>query len=275
VGAGSVCRNQFTIRNFSNAATKPEESKQLALGVVFEPSRNFSMGVDYWYADIDNLIGTIGGNTILNAYRDDPTGPFSSLIVRNAPAAGQTIGRISFVNNTVGNFRALQTSGVDVNTRFRFPRTSMGNFELEWNGTYTIKQDTQLKAFGRVFRGEAFTAISGEDPLIRFRNNTRLDWQSGNWGATLGYNWQSSYLQSYTDQNVGQTKEVRVNSWETTDLQVRYTGFKGLTMRVGARNLADKSPPFTPQDGTFQVGYDPSYADPRGRILYVRGTYQF
>jgi iron complex outermembrane receptor protein len=59
------------------------------------------------------------------------------------------------------------------------------------------------------------------------------------------------------------------------DLQARYTGFRNWTLAVGVKNLFDRDPPFTNQPSTSQAGYDPSYADPRGRTYYARIKYAF
>ena len=58
-------------------------------------------------------------------------------------------------------------------------------------------------------------------------------------------------------------------------MQGRYTGFRNTTLVLGIKNLMDRAPPFTNQPDTFQVGYDPVYADPRGRMFYARVTYAF
>ena len=44
---------------------------------------------------------------------------------------------------------------------------------------------------------------------------------------------------------------------------------------VGIKNLFDRAPPFTLFSPGVQVGYDPTYADPRGRSFYVSITAAF
>lgn len=56
------------------------------------------------------------------------------------------------------------------------------------------------------------------------------------------------------------------------DAQARYAPSKNATFTLGVRNLFDRAPPVSSQFEDFQVGYDPSYADPRGRMFY--GTLQ-
>ena len=43
------------------------------------------------------------------------------------------------------------------------------------------------------------------------------------------------------------------------------------------RNIFDRDPPYTNAGGqtSFQAGYEPLYADPRGRFVYVTANYAF
>ena len=63
----------------------------------------------------------------------------------------------------------------------------------------------------------------------------------------------------------------------TYDLQGTYTAAKAWRLTLGAKNLFDTDPPYTNSGGqtSFQGGYDPQYADPRGRFIYARVTYLF
>ena len=68
-----------------------------------------------------------------------------------------------------------------------------------------------------------------------------------------------------------------VGSYQTFDLQAAYTGIRNLRLMAGVRNLLDKDPPYTNAGGqvSFQAGYDPQYADPRGRYIYAGLRYSF
>ena len=67
----------------------------------------------------------------------------------------------------------------------------------------------------------------------------------------------------------------QVSSMSLWDLYVNYKGFKNLSLTLGAKNLLDTDPPHTNQQNSFQAGYDPSYYDPRARVVYVSATYSF
>jgi len=66
-----------------------------------------------------------------------------------------------------------------------------------------------------------------------------------------------------------------VGSYSIWDLQARYRGIANLSLALGVRNLFDRAPPLTNQGGTFQVGIDPTYGDPRGRTWYTALRYAF
>lgn len=72
-------------------------------------------------------------------------------------------------------------------------------------------------------------------------------------------------------------KPRHVGSYETYDLQGAYTGIKNLKLTLGIENVLDRDPPYTNAGGQnfFQAGYDPGYADPRGRFYYGSVTYTF
>jgi len=114
----------------------------------------------------------------------------------------------------------------------------------------------------------------------RYKQYAALTWTRGPWSATLGNLYQSSYVDvNYADAYTytGDVPEVtrRVSSMSLWDLYVSYTGFKNWKLTLGVNNLFDTNPPFTNQQTTFQVGYDPTYYDARARVVYGTVTYTF
>jgi iron complex outermembrane receptor protein len=59
------------------------------------------------------------------------------------------------------------------------------------------------------------------------------------------------------------------------DLAFMYKGVKNLTLIAGITNVFDHAPPYTRTADYFQVGYDPTYGDPRGRTLKLGLSYSF
>ncbi len=95
-------------------------------------------------------------------------------------------------------------------------------------------------------------------------------------GRTLGQTFQSGYHDANVDGSGRPLVPPRdVSSYELWDLQGRYTGWKNTTVVLGVKHLFDRAPPFTNQPFSFQVGYEPAYADPRGRTSYVQLAFAF
>ena len=130
---------------------------------------------------------------------------------------------------------------------------------------------------------EVFVAgiVNGNGGVVpRWKHYLALDWTYGPWEAVLAHNFQTHYqdiagtFEDPTDPNF-HAREVA--SYSTFDIQGAYTGFKNLKLTLGVKNLTDRDPPYTNAGGQnyFQAGYDPGYADPRGRFYYGSITYTF
>ena len=105
----------------------------------------------------------------------------------------------------------------------------------------------------------------------RWRHTLSVDWSSGPYAATLS----NTYLSSYWDQSIVGKPDRRVSEYSLWDLSGSWEATQALTLRAGVRNLLDTAPPFSQQAYFFLSGYDPSYTDPRGRYVYLSGTYKF
>jgi iron complex outermembrane receptor protein len=94
-----------------------------------------------------------------------------------------------------------------------------------------------------------------------------------------------NYRNGYTDAsatarntatNANETIRLDVPSYITMDWQTRYRLGEAITLRLGVKNLLDRQPPLSLRASSgHQVGYDPRYADPLGRQVYVTGNYKF
>jgi iron complex outermembrane receptor protein len=103
-----------------------------------------------------------------------------------------------------------------------------------------------------------------------------VNWGIGHWDLTAAQNYQRSYED--IPGNAGDLPVPRtVSAYMTHDLQASYTGLPKLRPSFGVRNVFDEDPPYTNAGGSnfFQAGYDPGYADPRGRFYYATVTFSF
>ena len=256
-----------------NPDLQPETSEQFNAGMVWEPLAGLSITVDYWKINKYKLIGGLSEFTIFDNYAlYAPTN-----IVRGPvdPQYPGLPGPISNVILTLQNLGNLKTSGVDVDIAWRGSATDIGRFSFALNGTYIT--EWKMQPDGATYEsalGRNATSVPG--PFPRWKHYASLDWQYGAWGATLAHTYQSGYEDTnFFPPRVPAPQPRSVSSYDVWDLQGRYTGWRSTKLVVGVRNLFDRDPPFTNQPFTYQVGYDPGYADPRGRTFYASFTFAF
>jgi iron complex outermembrane receptor protein len=266
------CATQFPITNGGNPTLKPEKSNNVTAGIVIEPTNNISMAFDWFWIQLkDTIVNGVPSATILG-----DTVTYASLITRGAPAGGLP-GAIIDINQTNINLGRTDLSGWDIDLKFSTGATPYGRFTLSGNGTYLSKWDAQNPD------GSFTTALDTANNAtggvtVRWRHYAALTWQAGSWSTTFSQQYQKRYNDLPATDPFGFGAEPRkVSAYDIYGLQTSYSGVKGLTLTVGVRNLFDTDPPYTNAGGqtSFQAGYDPTYADPRGRFFYGRIQYKF
>jgi iron complex outermembrane receptor protein len=113
---------------------------------------------------------------------------------------------------------------------------------------------------------------NGYGVVLRYKQYLAATWQQGAWATTLGNQYARGYHAGW-DLNDNPTSMPSLSLW---DLQVAYSGFKNTVLTLGARNIFDEQPAiFVNSSNAFQSGYDPTQYDPRGRFVYLTGTFTF
>ena len=266
------CEASFSVAGGGNPNLQPETSEQFNAGVLWEPLPGLSLGADYWRIGKEDTISRLGEDIIFqNFARFAPTN-----IIRGAvdPAFPDLPGPIETVLVWQQNLGRLRTSGIDVDVKWRGPATRIGRFDVAFDGTYYIEWKAQPDGSDYVSGlGRAQSVAGG--PFPRWKHRASLDWSFGPWGATLGQTYQSGYVDSNADRAGNPLPNMRrVAGYDIWDLDARYTGFRNLTLTLGVKNVRDRAPPFTNLQ-RFPVGFDPTYADPRGRMFYGAVRYAF
>jgi iron complex outermembrane receptor protein len=272
-GSVTDCGTQFPITNGGNPNLKPETSKNFTAGIVLEPTTQVSVALDYFNIEVKETISNgVPAATILS----DPV-KYGSLISRGAPAGGLP-GPIFDIDQTNINLGETKLSGWDLDVKWGIP-SGYGKFTVGLNGTYYLKYDVQNPDGS--FTSAIDNANNATGGLIpRWKHYAFLNWGFGAWSTTFAQNYQGDYKDlpgTFEDPTDPAFTPRTVDRYVTYDFQTVYSGFKNLTVALGVRNLTDEDPPYTNSGGqvVFQGGYDPTYADPRGRFVYARATYKF
>jgi iron complex outermembrane receptor protein len=255
---------QLNIDRYSNPELKPEKSKQASLGVVFEPVRGLLGSLDYWTIRKSDIISQIGEETIFTtpALYNDP-----KVVARDAD------GFVDFITVKKENRGKLNTSGFDVSLNWRGEATAWGTFGAGLNGTLVTEYKFSTDPRSPLVDG--LGKFKDDKAVQRWRHKLNLDWDYGPASVTVT----NTYLSSYRDQNVDGLAAPAYNNrdvkaYSLWDLTASYRITQQLRLRGGILNVADTAPPFTNQSRYFQVTWDPTYGDPRGRSYFVSLSYQ-
>lgn len=240
--------------NGSNRNLKPETGKTTNFGIVFEPSRLVSVGVDLWQIDKDNEVGQPTVETaVQKGFYSRVDGQWKV-----------------FVTNQ--NIAASQTKGVDVDLRLRLGDVGVGKLNISNSTTYYLSIKTQDEP-GDVIKEKVGTFLNP-----RWRNTTTFSLDSGAWTTTATI--RATAEMRDTDQEWGSAAyngARQINSHEELDLGFQYAGIKGLTVSGNVKNLLDRMPPFSAKGSLNQYGSlgFPYMYSPRGRYFQLSANYKF
>jgi iron complex outermembrane receptor protein len=244
-----------------NPSLKPEKSTSSTLGIVFEPTKEFSVGVNYYDIDWKDIVKSPSFQSIVNA-----GGPN---VIRD-PSNNNAI--VTVLSGYV-NVSATRTKGVDLDARYAMS-TSMGKVTTRANFSYidSFKEDGV----------ETAGTNGGSNTMPRTRGTLSLDWDYQSFSATGSFNYIHSYYQQllpssrFTPQDPQFQNGVypdRIPRYHTVDLFARYFINKNLSVSASIVNAEDKKPPYDPGFSTTFL-YDFSMYDVRGRQFRLGFTYK-
>ena len=261
-------------RSQGNPDLKPEESQAYNLGFSFEPIDDFSIEVDYWNFDFEDLIIQENFQAVLNANPQNP-----DRVVR----AGDPLnGPLLQVNTNFVNASSLETSGLDLVASYKID-SDVGAFTPSFTATYITKYDLDDPQAGSIDGAgrRNFSNIGTSSPELRY--NLGLNWTTDNHSANIFVR----YIDSYDDdQNCADgtafsaactagfqevDSHMQIDAQYNIDLGNIWNTENRYVLTLGGINLTDEEPPqvFT------NSGFDSKVHDPRGRQLYARLAIEF
>jgi iron complex outermembrane receptor protein len=258
------CTVAFRTITGGNASLKPERSTQYTLGAVWEPVPTASASIQYWHIELRDAVASLNPGQIL-----ENIGVFGASNVLRGPVdpAHPTLpGPIQHIIVYQQNVGRLETAGFDFDAQARSPMLAFGRVSARLDGSYITKSEQHLTGLSPE---STLGKIGVLGPVPRWRHYLALDWERGPWTSTLAQTFQLGYTDAHP---LPDDTLRRVGSYSVWDAQVGFSGVRNLKVTVGVKNLFDRDPPFS--NGGLH-GYDPAYADPRGRTYYARLTYAF
>ncbi|MCU1734455.1 MULTISPECIES: TonB-dependent receptor plug domain-containing protein [unclassified Pseudomonas] len=246
-------------------ALKPEKSRNLGLGLTWQPAPRTSITADAYLIDIDDRI------TLTSNIYDQGNGVITSILQSQGVARGTWV-------NYYTNAYDTRTKGLDIVADHSTDFGAWGDvrWSLAFNWNKTSIEDVRDTPASLAGSGVTLVGRDREGDLTVASPETK-------W--ILGANWKvSDFAVNLQTTRFGSVKTLAVNpsgdrsfgaKW-ITDLDVAYTFFDQLTLSVGATNLFDVRPDkhavYSPL-GLAPYGNPPFH--PGGGYWYSKIAYDF
>jgi iron complex outermembrane receptor protein len=268
------CTRQFATVFGGNRRLQATDSNQWSVGGVWAPAPGLSVAVDYVSLLQKNRIGAFSVPEIFSQCPDGISGSTCYLVHRAPIEPGQPTlpGPILQIDQSLTNLGNFKVRAVDLTTQYRAPRQRWGVINLLITGTYTI--ETSPQQLGGSYVNVVNHYSPGLGLLPYWHHFAMVDWTYGPWSVTVTENYQTGGYDQAPAPNSA-ARQRRIGDYDIWNIGVAYRGLRNWTLSAGVKNLFDRDPPFSVQAQSSQVGYDPSYADPHGRLFWAAVKYAF
>lgn len=269
---GGVAQERGTFRNDSALAKaigipelKEEESENLSVGLVLQPTEAWDITIDYYHIEIDDRIALSGGLTA--ALEMDPTGPLTTGLALAGASSAQF-----FLNGA-----DTKTEGFDVVTSYVVD-IERGDLIVSLAANKTQTSVTDIFTSGGLSAITASDVFTPQDISIieewqpEERVNLTFDYSLGGFSAVIAVNKYGSYTvcESPCNGAIGNTQNF--SSKILTDLRLAYDFGNNLSFNVGGNNIFDETPD-TNLIGQTRVG---AIEDAAGNLIVdSAGVFQF
>lgn len=229
VQVGTFRNDSELARDLGIPQLKEEESTNLSVGVIFTPTDQLSITLDYYSIDIDDRI--VISNKLEAA--DDPSGTLGTALTAAGAGAAQF-----FLNGA-----DTETRGFDLVVTYQAIEFAGGLLDLTLAGNKTETEVVDLfsPSGGSLSQLDPEVVFSSQDVSIieEWQPQDRVSlsgfYQRDNWTANVSFN----RFGEYTVQDGGeQTYGAKV----LTDVNVEYAFENGVSVSLGGNNIFDEYP---------------------------------
>lgn len=257
--------SQFQALTGSNPDLEPELSENWGLGVVFAPTDNFSVALDYYDIEITNIIAAPPLALALR-FADQGLPGFG---VTRGPSITAPNGTVlpgpvqQYLAPTVNG--AEQTArGIDLEINHRWETDSIGTFHTRFSASHQLE-------YNYTPQGLPVIEYAGTFQRPEDRAQLAVNWSTGDFsiGGSANYIGDSANKLANGDDHPTQ----QFPSWTTYDLQASLQLPWNAKATLGVRNVGNKMPPVTNALG-FPF-YSNTLYNIYGRVPYIRYEQNF
>jgi len=254
-----------------NPRVKPETSKNADLGIVFSPTSNFDVSLDYYNIWLYKVIA--------------PNATAQQVLADPAAYPGQLItgpnGQVLYVESLYTNQFEIHTGGVDFNAALSVPLAD-GKLKFGLNGTsvstFSVKDAGTWTSFLGNSGWDYASPIAGGGPVTRWKGSFSAGWGGQDWAGAATIRYIAGYESGPTLFGYG-TTQLNIASYNAVDLNAEYRGLGNWKFALGVVNLFNRQPPYDSGALLFLSSpggpFDPTTYDDLGRMVNLRVTYKF
>jgi iron complex outermembrane receptor protein len=273
----------------------PETADTYSIGVVFTPSiiQNLTFSVDYFNIQIKNVIGAIGGDTVLNSCLSsgNANSPFC-LDVHRAPGTGSLwLGNTGYVSDLNVNLGEKYTAGFDFKGSYRVPLRTLGSLAFGFEGTKLNALTTTPLEGGPSYDCKGFFGTTCGGANAGWRHVFNMTWSTPWDGLDLTARWR--YIGEGESEQLSTNPALagspflptsHIPAYNYLDLTAAFNLAKNVRLQVGVNNIADKDPPIvvgadcstsSPAGANCNGNTFPGVYDATGRYLFATVSAQF
>ncbi|MDJ0917125.1 MAG: TonB-dependent receptor [Woeseiaceae bacterium] len=258
-----------------NPDLEPETADTYGFGVLFRPTDDIDVNIDWWRIEYRNIIvdeqdayvfNTLQGNTAGGIFTDPND------LVTGQPGLYLDNGELLDVHFQQFNAGRQDVEGIDVAYTQYFETDAYGTFTLLLDLSYLVEFEEQL------LETSAVENFAGKFTYPELFARAKLRWRTGDWRTSLSLNYTGSYEDDlFTDaaENAGLdplVDSVDVSSWTTVDLSASYDFTDTSYLQLNVLNALDEEP-----NRVFGSGANVDYTNTNimGRFVTLRYTHGF
>ncbi|HYE27737.1 MAG TPA: TonB-dependent receptor [Allosphingosinicella sp.] len=266
-----------------NPDLAPETADSYTLGVVLQPRflPRFALTVDAFDIKVDDTIGTIGTDVIIN--QCIATGdPFFCSRIHRDQFGSLWLTPNGFITDTNSNVGRLETRGIDVNASYTQPIGGLGSVAFSFVGTYLDKLIVEPLIGVVRYDCAGFFGSSCGTPNPEWRHKFRVSYTHPS-GIGLSAQWRhfsavdNDVLSD--DPDISGTIGVgsqHIKAQNYLDLVLTARIGDHYSFRLGANNILDRIPPTLVTPAPFGNGNTyPQVYDALGRYVFAGVTLDF
>ena len=258
-------RNQYLVLLGGNQSLAPETSRNVSLGITWEPQSGSGLSFSLDLFDIrQNDIIDANAQFFITANAE--SGLFSDRVIRDSN------GEIVRVISTQANLGMRNISRADLSAHLHYYWDWLGMLSTNFSATYLQKYLSQVSPLAEIedLAGTfEDSAADGSGSLPKWKMHLSLHLQRSGWEAAYSINYVGSLNEQVPDINI-----VRdIEPWVTHDLQYTYLLEEHARFALGVDNTLNTPPPFIAS--SFNDNFDSRNYDGIGRFWYTRLTHDF